>query len=59
VLRGAPATVLAERSADAGLLVMGTRGRGGFAGMLLGSQSQRVLETATSPVMLVRAAPTS
>ena len=56
VLRGAPAKVLAERSADAGLLVMGTRGRGGFAGMLLGSQSQRVLETATSPVMLVRAA---
>ena len=59
VLRGAPATVLAERSADAGLLVMGTRGRGGFAGMLLGSQSQRVLETATSPVMIVRATPTS
>lgn len=59
VVRGAPAKVLAERSADAGLLVMGTRGRGGFAGMLLGSQSQRVLETAASPVMLVRAAPTS
>ncbi|KGN39817.1 universal stress protein [Knoellia aerolata] len=57
ILRGSPAKVLAERSADAGLLVMGTRGRGGFAGMLLGSQSQRVLETATSPVMLVRAAP--
>ncbi|GGB76710.1 hypothetical protein N798_02215 [Knoellia flava TL1] len=55
VVRGVPAKVLAERSADAGLLVMGTRGRGGFAGMLLGSQSHKVLETAASPVMLVRA----
>lgn len=59
VLRGAPAKVLAERSAEAGLLVMGTRGRGGFTGMLLGSQSQHVLETATSPVMLVHATPAS
>ncbi|WP_245613976.1 universal stress protein [Knoellia sinensis] len=59
VLRGTPAKVLAERSADAGLLVMGTRGRGGFTGMLLGSQSHRVLETATSPVMLVHAPPNS
>ena len=55
IVRGVPARVLAERSADAGLLVMGTRGRGGFAGMLLGSQSHKVLETAASPVMLVRA----
>jgi nucleotide-binding universal stress UspA family protein len=55
VVRGGPAKVLAERSAEAGLVVMGTRGRGGFAGMLLGSQSHKVLETATSPVMLVRA----
>lgn len=55
VVHGAPARVLTERSEGAGLLVMGTRGRGGFTGMLLGSQSQRVLETATSPVMLVRA----
>lgn len=55
VVRGAPAKVLAERSAEAGLLVMGTRGRGGFTGMLLGSQSHKVLETASSPVMLVRA----
>lgn len=55
VLRGAPAKVLSERSAEAGLLVMGTRGRGGFTGMLLGSVSQQVLETATCPIMVVRA----
>ncbi|WP_245617222.1 universal stress protein [Knoellia subterranea] len=53
VLRGSPAKVLAERSTDAGLIVMGTRGRGGFRGMLLGSVSQQVLETASCPVMLV------
>ncbi len=55
ILRTPPAKVLTERSADAGLLVMGTRGRGGFTGMLLGSVSQQVLETANCPVMLVRA----
>jgi len=57
VLRNSPAKVLAERSLDAGLIVMGTRGRGGFTGMMLGSTSQQVLETASCPVMLVRASP--
>lgn len=55
IVHGGAAKVLSDRSAEAGLLVMGTRGRGGFAGMLLGSQSHKVLETAASPVMLVRA----
>ncbi|EAQ00662.1 hypothetical protein JNB_10824 [Janibacter sp. HTCC2649] len=59
VLRNSAAKVLTERSVDAGLIVMGTRGRGGFTGMLLGSVSQQVLETASCPVMVVRAAPTS
>jgi nucleotide-binding universal stress UspA family protein len=34
---------------------MGTRGRGGFKGMLLGSVSQQVLETSACPMMLVHA----
>lgn len=59
IVRSNPAKALAERSADAGLIVMGTRGRGGFSGMLLGSVSQQVLETASCPVMLVHAPPTS
>ncbi|WP_353952328.1 universal stress protein [Knoellia sp. S7-12] len=59
VLRSSPAKVFAERSVDAGLIVLGTRGRGGFSGMLLGSVSQQVLETATCPVMLVHAVPAS
>lgn len=55
VLRSSPAKAIVERSADAGLIVMGTRGRGGFRGMLLGSVSQQVLETATCPMMVVHA----
>lgn len=54
VIRGVAATVLTQVSQDAGLLVMGSRGRGGFRGMLLGSVSHAVLETATCPVMIVR-----
>lgn len=59
VLRNNPAKALTERSVGAGLIVMGTRGRGGFSGMLLGSVSQQVLETASCPVMLVHAPPSS
>jgi nucleotide-binding universal stress UspA family protein len=54
VVRGPAAVVLTRESADASLLVIGSRGRGGFRGMLLGSVSHKVLETATSPVMVIR-----
>jgi nucleotide-binding universal stress UspA family protein len=46
---------LLDRAQGAGLLVVGSRGRGGFAGLLLGSVSQRCLHRATCTVMVVPA----
>lgn len=39
---------------DIDLVIMGTRGRGGLKGLLLGSQSQKVVSHAPCPVMLVK-----
>lgn len=50
---GPPAEILIEASATSELLVVGTRGRGGFAGMLMGSTSQGVLHHARGPVLIV------
>lgn len=55
---GHPVEVLAEESAQALGLVVGTRGRGGFAGMLLGSVSQGVVHHARCPVVVVPDTPT-
>ena len=48
-----PAPALIEHSAGAILLVVGTRGRGGFTGLLLGSVSQEVAQHAPCPVVIV------
>ncbi|XAS68801.1 universal stress protein [Micrococcaceae bacterium Sec5.7] len=50
---GSPVEILVEASRHVELVVVGTRGRGGFAGMLLGSTSDGILHHAKAPVLVV------
>ena len=54
VVEGHAARVLVEAADGADLLVVGSRGHGGFTGMLLGSVSEHVVTHASCPVVVVR-----
>lgn len=54
VLRDQPAGALLDAARDAQLLVVGSRGRGGFTGLTLGSVSQALIHHSPCPVMIAR-----
>lgn len=53
LVMGGSAPALLDAAASADLLVVGTRGHGGFAGLLLGSTSQHVAHHPPCPVVIV------
>jgi nucleotide-binding universal stress UspA family protein len=54
VTRDRPVRCLLEHSADAQLLVVGSRGHGQFSGMLLGSTSRALIYHAPCPLLVAR-----
>ena len=54
VVCDSPVSALLEAGTAADLVVVGARGVGGFTGLLLGSVSERVVEQARTPVVVVR-----
>jgi nucleotide-binding universal stress UspA family protein len=53
IAAGPAAPVLIGRSEDAAMLIVGSRGRGGFAGLLLGSVSTACAQHASCPVLIM------
>ena len=56
IAQGSAAQALIDAATGQDILVVGSRGHGGFAGLLLGSVSQQCAQHASCPVVIVRAA---
>ena len=54
VVTGDPAEELVKASRDADMIVVGSRGSGGFASLLMGSVSSKVAHHAACPVVVIR-----
>src|SRR5215472_16511116 len=54
VVTGDPAEELVKASRDAGMIVVGSRGSGGFTSLLMGSVSSKVTHHAACPVVVIR-----
>lgn len=54
IVEGNPASALIEASKAADLIVVGSRGHGGFTGMMLGSVSHQTIHHAHCPVLVIR-----
>ena len=54
IVEGNPASALIDASREADLVVVGSRGHGGFTGMLLGSVSHQTIHHAHCPVLVIR-----
>ena len=52
-VRGDPATELLREASDADMLVVGSRGAGGFTRLMMGSVSTKVVHHATCPVVVI------
>ena len=59
VAQGHPVTVLLDAAVGADLLVVGSRGHGGFAGLLLGSVSEHVVAHAPCAVVVIKSPATA
>ena len=53
IREGSPADILIAESSSANLMVVGSRGFGGFAGLLLGSVSQQLAAHSPAPVAII------
>jgi nucleotide-binding universal stress UspA family protein len=54
LVEGEPTSVLVDESERSDLVIVGSRGRGGFASTLLGSVSRECAQHARCPVIIVR-----